>query len=141
MKHSFQLIVFLFPLIYGDGNNVMDRRTMAVAAGDVSTTERWGPVCRGFDVSFPNGESGRVTEIRLRDGSVQLLVDAASSPRRLAVDGADVEAILPQTRRIIIRGSAVPAQDDAAGVDAAGGIIRMPARHSSRAAAAPEEAP
>ena len=35
----------------------------------------------------------------------------------------------------------VPAEDDAAGVDAAaGGIIRMPARHSSRIGAPPEEA-
>ena len=113
---------------------------MRLAAGEVATIERWGPVCRGFNVSFPNGESGRVSEIRLRDGRLELLVQKPSSPRPLAVPGGDIEAILPPTRRIIIGGAAVTSEEDAAGVDAVGGIIRMPARHSSRIAAPPEVA-
>lgn len=112
---------------------------MALAAEDASRIERWGPVCRGFDVSFPNGATGRVADIRLRASGVELLVESPSSPA-CAVAGADIEAILPLTRRVIIRGLSVPAEDGAAGVDAAGGIIRMPARQSSRIAAPPEEA-
>ena len=105
---------------------------MGLTAGDVSTAERWGPVCRGFNVSLPSGESGRVAEIRLRDGGVELLVESASSRRLVAVDGADVEAILPRTQRIVIHASSV--EEDAGGVAAVGGIIRMPARHSPRPA-------
>ena len=106
----------------------------------MSTIERWGPVCPGFHVSFPSGESGRVTEIRPRDGDVQLLVESASSSRLIAVDDAQVEAILPRARRIIMRASSVSGRNDVAGVDAAGGIIRMPAWHSSRLAEPPEDA-
>ena len=112
---------------------------MALAAEDVSRIERWGPVCRAFNVSFANGARGRVTEIRLRDGGVELLVESPSSPAP-AVVGADIEAILPPTRRIISRGSSVAVEDDAVGLDAVGGIVRMPARHSSRIAAPPQEA-
>ena len=112
---------------------------MELAAGKVATIERWGPVCRGFDVSFPDGESGRVSEIRLRDGGVELLVESPSSSRPLAVPGSDIEAILPPTRRIIIGAAAVTSEEDAAGVYAVGGIIRMPTRHSSRIAAPPQE--
>ncbi len=112
---------------------------MGLAAEKAATIERWGPVCRGFNVSFPGGESGRVSEIRLSDGGIELLVDSPSSPRPLAVPGAHIEAILPPTRRIII-GAAVAGEKDAAGVNAAGGIIRMAARHSSRIAAPPQAA-
>ena len=113
---------------------------MRLTAGEVATIERWGRVCCGFNVSFPNGESGRVSEIRLRDDGVELLVESPSSSRPRAVPGGGIEAIVPPTRRIIIGAARVTSEEDAAGVDAAGGIIRMPARHSSRIAAPPQEA-
>ena len=102
-----------------------------------AAAERWGPVRRGFDVALPNGQRGRLEEIRVGDETVELVVEAASG-RRLAVDGGDVEAILPRRRRIVV--GSLPGTDDAAGVEAAGGIIRMPARHSSRVAGNPEQA-
>lgn len=115
---------------------------MEVTAGKVSAGEMWGPVCRGFTVSLPNGERGRLEDIRLRDGEVELLVATGLFARRLvAVDGADVEAILPRTRRLIVESwSRRPRTDDATGVDDAGGIIRMPGRHSWRLSEPPEEA-
>ena len=109
------------------------------AAGGDATLEQWGPVTRGFTVCFPGGESGRLSEIRLRDGNVELLVDAPPFLLPIAVDGADVEAILLPTRRILIRSGALRG-DGAAGVWAAGGIVRMPARHSLRLAEHPQEA-
>ena len=70
-------------------------------------------------------------------GGVELVV-AAASGRLVAVDGACVDAILPRRRRIVV--GSLPDTAGAAGVEAAGGIIRMPARHSSRIAGRPEGA-
>jgi hypothetical protein len=106
------------------------------AAKEVSTAQTWGPVRRGFSVAFPDGERGRVEHIRVADGGVELFVEAGRSGRVVAVDGADVEAILPRRRRIVV--GSLPGTDDAVGVEAAGGIIRMPARHSPRIAGPPE---
>ncbi|MDQ3823361.1 MAG: hypothetical protein M3321_08995 [Actinomycetota bacterium] len=103
----------------------------------MATAEAWGPVRRGFTVAFPEGESGRVEQIRVVGGSVELLV-AAASGRLVAVESASVEAILPRRRRILV--GSLPTTDGAAGVEAAGGIIRMPARHSSRIAGPPDAA-
>ena len=89
-------------------------------AAEVSTDKSCGPVRRGFSVAFPDGERGRLDEIGAADGTVELLVEAAASGRLVAVDAADVAAT--------------------AGLEAAGGIIRMPSRHSSRIAGPPEEA-
>ena len=89
-------------------------------AAEVSTDKSCEPVRRGFSVAFPDGERGRLDEIGVADGTVELLVEAAASGRLVAVDAADVEAT--------------------AGLEAAGGIIRMPSRHSSRIAGPPEEA-
>ena len=113
---------------------------MGVAAGKVSSAEMWGPVCRGFSVSFPDGERGRVEDIRLRDGAVELIVATGLFARRLvAIGGADVEAILPRTRRLIVE-SRHPDSEDISGAEAVGGIVRMAARHSSRLSSSPEEA-
>ena len=111
---------------------------MRRAAEEVLTAETWGPVRRGFSVAFPDGEHGRLEEIRLADGAVELLVAAGAPGRLVAVAGAAVEAILPRRRRIVVgcfRGT-----EDAAGVEAVGGIVRMPTRHSARIAGPPEEA-
>ena len=113
---------------------------MGVAAGDASTVERWSPVCRGFTVSFPNSERGHAAEIRLRDGGVEPLVASVPSPLPIAAGGPQVATILRPTQRISIRASSVSGRDDAAGVDGAGGIVRMLVRHSSRIAEAQEEA-
>ena len=111
---------------------------MGVATREVATAETWGPVRRGFTVAFPEGDSGRVEHIRVVGGSVEILV-AAASGRIVAVDSASVEAILPRRRRIVV--GSLPDTDGAAGVEAAGGIIRMPARrHSPRIAGPPEKA-
>jgi hypothetical protein len=110
---------------------------MGVAAREVSTAGTWGPVRRGFRVVFPNGDSGRVEEIRVSEGGVELVVEAGGSGRFVAVDGADVEAILPRRQRIVV--GSLTGRDGAAGVAAAGGIIRMPARHWSRIAGDPEQ--
>ena len=100
--------------------------------------ETWEPVRRGFGVAFLDGGHGRLEEIRLVDGAVELLVAAGAPGRLVAVDGAAVEAILPRRRRIVV---GCPARTgDAAGVEAVGGIVRMPTRHSARIAAPPEEA-
>ncbi len=113
---------------------------MGVAAGQVSSAEMWGPVCRGFSVSLPDGERGRVEEIRLRGGAVELIVATGLFARRLVtIDGADVEAILPRTRRLIVE-SRTRDTEDVTGVDAVGGIVRMAARHSSRLSSPPEAA-
>ncbi len=115
---------------------------MGALTGKVSSVEMWGPVYRGFTVSLPNGERGRLEDIRLRDGEVELLVATGLFTRRLvAIDGADVEAILPRTRRLIVEARSRRAPtEDGTGVDDAGGIIRMPGRHSRRLSEPPEEA-
>ena len=110
---------------------------MRSAAEQVSTAATWGPVSPGFSVAFRDGGRGRLESIRLADARVELLVVAGASGRLVAVDGDEVEAILPRQRRIVV--GSLPERDDAAGVEAVGGIIRMPTRHSARIAP-PEEA-
>ena len=111
---------------------------MRPAAQEISTAETWGPVHPGFRVAFSDGRRGRLEKIRVTDGIVELLVEAGAPGGSVAVDGAEVEAILPRKRRILV--GSHQGTDDAAGVEAAGGIIRMPSRHSSRIAGPPEEA-
>lgn len=115
---------------------------MGATAEKVSSVEKWGPVYRGFTVSLANGERGRLEDIRLRDGEVELLVATGLFTRRLVtIDGADVDAILPRRRRLIVEArSRRPRTEDATGVDDAGGIIRMPGRHSWRLSEPPEAA-
>ena len=111
---------------------------MRVAAHEGATAATWGPVRRGFSVAFANGERGRLEAIRVGGASVELIVAAGESGPLVAVDGGDVEAILPRQRRIVVAPRS--ASEDAAGVEAVGGIVRMPARQSSRIAGPPEEA-
>jgi hypothetical protein len=116
---------------------------MAGEAGDARSAGEWGPVCRGFRVSLPNGERGCVEDIRLGGGLVELVVATGLFVRRLVIVRAhEIEAILPAARRIVVRGSngAVAAGDGAAELEAAGGIVRMPVRHSSRIGSPPSEA-
>lgn len=108
---------------------------MGVAAGGVSTRDTWGPVSRGFTVWLPNGESGTLRQIRHLGDRVELLVEVGSAGSLVAVDGGDVDTILPRRRRVIIHRA--PPRDDASAVEAAGGIIRLPARDSTRLAGDP----
>ena len=75
------------------------------------------------------------TTMRRRRGRIA----STGAPGRLvAVDGAAVDAILLRRRRIVV--GCLRGTDDAAGVEAIGGIVRMPIRHSARIAGPPEEA-
>ena len=98
---------------------------MGVAAHEVATAATRGPVRRGFSVAFANGERGRVEEIRVGGETVELIVAVGASGRLVAVDGGDVEAILPRQRRIVV--ASPSAREDAAGIEAVGGIVRLPA--------------
>jgi hypothetical protein len=116
---------------------------MAAEAGEARRTDEWGPVSRGFRVSLPDGERGCVEDVTLRGGAVELVVATGLFVRRLVtVRAHEIEAILPAARRIVVRGSngGVPAGDAAADLEAAGGIVRMPVRHSSRIGSPPQEA-
>jgi hypothetical protein len=117
---------------------------MAAEAGEVRHTDEWGPVSRGFRVSLPSGERGCVEEITLRGGAVEFVVATGLFVRRLVtVRAHEIEAILPATRRIVVRGSnggAPHAEDAATEVEAVGGIVRMPVRHSSRIGSPPMDA-
>jgi hypothetical protein len=95
----------------------------------------WLRICTGFDVEFPDGRRGRVCELRYRSDPTRpdvLLVRTGRLGRRIvgvAVD--DIQAILPNERRLVVRRrrSDVRPRDERG--DAAGGIVRFPARHSS----------
>jgi hypothetical protein len=115
---------------------------MAEEAGEVGGTDPWRPVCRGFRVSLPDGERGCVEEVRLDDGAVELAVATGLFVRRLVTVRADeIEAILPRARRIVVRDSnGAAAAGDPGELEAAGGIVRMSARHSSRVGSSPNEA-
>jgi hypothetical protein len=113
--------------------------------GEVTEAKRvdeWGPVCRGFQVSLPGGERGCVQDIRLGDDGVELVVETGLFVRRvLTVGGDEIEAILPASCRIILRPSGGAGSREGGGdVEAVGGIVRMPARHSSRIGAPPKRA-
>ena len=96
-----------------------------------------GPVCHGFEVTLPEGQRGSVQEIRLGDEGVELVVETGLFVRRvLTIDAAEVEAIRPASYRIVVRASrGAAAQGGGGDVEAVGGIVRMPVRHSSRTAA------
>ena len=75
---------------------------MRPAAQEMSTAETCGPVRPGFSVAFSDGRRGRLEKIRATDGTVELLVEAGAPGGSVAVDGAEVEAILPRRRRILV---------------------------------------
>jgi hypothetical protein len=107
---------------------------------DAKRVDEWGPVCRGFHVSLPEGQRGCVQDIALGDDGVELVVETGLFMRRVLTVGADeIEAILPAAGRIILRPSvAAAAREGGGGVEAVGGIVRMPVRHSSRIGAPPK---
>ena len=115
---------------------------MADETSEAGGVDEWGPVCRGFRVSLPAGERGCVEEIRCGDGAVELIVATGFVRRLLAIPAHEIEAILPAARRILVRGSHPGlVRGDAAGkLEAVGGIVRMPVRHSSRIGTPPKQA-
>ena len=103
----------------------------------------WGPFCRGDEVLLPDGRRGSVEDIRLGDDGVQLIVTAGPFVRRRLTVGEDeIDAILPATYRVVVRG-AEAAGDGTSGVDdveTVGGILRMPVLHSLRPGSVSEDA-
>ncbi len=77
---------------------------MASSAVEGTSTAEWGPVRRGFAVWLADGRHGSVADIRLGPGgAVELLVATGLFFRKLvAVRAAEIEAILPGERRIIV---------------------------------------
>ena len=112
---------------------------MAAEAGQARRASAWGPVCRGFRVSLPDCKRGWVEDIRLGDNGVELLV--ATERHLLTISAAEVAAILPAARLILVAGVnpwAVPA-DDLGDVEPIGEIVHMPVRRSPRIGARREE--
>ena len=105
-------------------------------------TPEWGPVCRGYQVLLPDGRRGSVEEIRLGEDGVELIVTTGLFVRRQLTIGEDeIDAILPATYRVVVRGS--EAGDGRSGVDdveTVGGILGMPVLHSLRAGSVREDA-
>ncbi len=76
---------------------------MPAEAGQARRVGAWGPVCRGFRVSLPDCKRGWVEDIRLGDDGVELLVATELSARRLlTISAAEVAAILPEARLILV---------------------------------------
>ena len=116
---------------------------MAGEASEARRVDEWGPVCRGFQVLLPDGLRGSVEDIRLGDEGVELVVATGLFVRRRVIVRADeIEAILPASCRIVVRATngKAEAEDGGGDLESAGGILRMPARNSSRIALPPEEA-
>ena len=107
---------------------------MAGEVDEVGRVDEWVPVCRGFRVSLSDGERGLVEGIRLGEDAVELAVVTGLFVRRvIALRANEIEAILPGARWIVVRGANGTVAADAAGeLEVAGGIVRMPVRHSSR---------
>ena len=116
---------------------------MAEEAGGARRIREWGPVCDGFRVALPSGERGVVQEIRRGGAAVELIVATGLfARRRLSVGEDEIEAILPAARRIVVSGSnaAVGVDEATADAETAGGIVRMPVRHSASFEREPREA-
>ena len=116
---------------------------MAEEAGRARRLREWGPVCDGFRVALPSGERGVVQEIRRGGAAVELIVATGLfARRRLSVREDEIEAILPAARRIVVGSSKAAVGADAARADleTAGGIVRMPVRHSASFGREPTEA-
>ena len=107
------------------------------AIDDVNpASEGWGPVRRGFAVRLPDGRRGSLADIRHTDGGgVELLVATGLFSRTLVtVRAADIEAIMPRGRRIIVGDAADGCHDAHADgtIGTAGGIARLPIANPSR---------
>ena len=68
------------------------------------SVDEWGPVRRGFAVWLADGRRGSLADIRFdRGGSVDLLVATGFFfPSVVRVPAAEIEAILPGERRIVV---------------------------------------
>ena len=115
---------------------------MGGQAGDAKRADEWGPVCRGYQVSLPDGQRGSVEDIRLGDDGVELIVTTGLFVRRrLTIGEGEIEAILPAACRVVVRGSdSACAANSAEDVETVGGILRMPVLHSLRPGSVPEDA-
>ena len=115
---------------------------MGGQAGEGRRADEWGPVCRGYQVSLPDGQRGSVEDIRLGDDGVELIVTTGLFVRRrLTIGEGEIEAILPAACRLVVRGSDGAAERNGAeDVETVGGILRMPVLHSLRPGSVPEDA-
>ena len=114
-----------------------------VVTGDVSSIERWGPVCRGFGVLFVDGRRGFVEEIRVGKNGVELLASSSGlfAPRVVRIRPREIEAILPRARRIVLaRACEGDGTENGVAVAVAGGLVRMAARRPPWAGLPPDEA-
>lgn len=117
-------------------------REAALASGAVEgrSTDEWGPVRRGFAVWLADGRRGSVADIRLgQSGAVELLVATGLFFRTVVtVQAAEIEAILPRERRIIVGqpGDGCHEPRLEADSESLGGPVRLPVRR-----AAPTESP
>lgn len=109
---------------------------MASRAVDESrSVEAWGPVRRGFAVWLADGRRGSVADIRIEpSGAVELVVATGLFFRTtVTVGAAEIEAILPGERRIIVGpqhdGCHEPRPD--AGAETIGAPLRLPVKVAS----------
>ena len=74
------------------------------AVHEPRSVEAWGPVRRGFAVWLADGRRGSVADIRVESsGAVKLLVATGLFFRTIVMVGAaEIDAILPGERRIIV---------------------------------------
>ena len=110
--------------------------------GEARRADEWGPVCRGFQVSLPDGQRGSVEDIRLGDDGAELIVTTGLFVRRrLTIGEGEIQGILPAAWRLGVRGSdGAGAGNGAEDVETVGGILRMPVLHSLRPGSVPEDA-
>jgi hypothetical protein len=115
---------------------------MGGQAGEARRADEWGPVCRGYQVSLPDGQRGSVEDILVRGDQVELIVATGLFVRRhLTVAANEIEAILPAAFRLVVRGSdGAAAADGVDDLEAVGGIVRMPILDSLRPGSVPRDA-
>lgn len=104
---------------------------MRAESGEGGGERQWGPVRRGFRVSLPSGERGSVEAIRVGADGVELVVATGLFVRRfVTIPAAEVEAILPTARRVIVTDPNAVTDVEAAGGEpvgvAARGTDRIP---------------
>ena len=115
---------------------------MGGQAGEGRRADEWGPVCRGYQVSLPDGQRGSVEDIRLGDDGVELIVTTGLFVRRrLTIGEGEIEAIVPAACRLVVRGlDGAAAGNGAEDAETVGGILRMRVLHSLRPGSVPEDA-
>ena len=117
------------------GRTGHERQALASDAVEGTSTDEWGPVRRGFAVWLADGRHGSVADIRLGPGgAVELLVATGLFFRKLvAVRAAEIEAILPGERRIIVGQPADGCHEPRlqAAAECLGAPVRLPVERSS----------